>query len=274
VAGAGDINGDGYADFLVGGDKAYVTGGGVAHVYLGGAAPSVSAWNAAQSTARIDLANPASSTSHFGSSVAAAGDINGDGYSDFLVGVDEAEPTSPAAHVYLGSVTPSAALWNGSSVARIDLLNPGATDSFDSSVAGAGDIDGDGLADFVVGTFVSPAAGTTHLYLGAAVPVVAPWNGSAAAGRIDLANPQTATNGIGDFGHVVAGAGDVDADGHCDFLVAAPHPLGADPVVHFYRGASLPSGTLWNGASPGRRLDLVDPKPSDDEFGISVSGAR
>src|SRR5207249_3406499 len=76
VACAGDVNGDGYADLIVG--TLYV---GRAHLYLGGP-------NGLAATPATNLNNPdgASGSSFFGAAVASAEDVNGDGYADLIVG--------------------------------------------------------------------------------------------------------------------------------------------------------------------------------------------
>jgi hypothetical protein len=140
VASAGDVNGDGYADFLVGSYGAS-SGSGSAHLYLGAAMPSLAVWNGTTPSSRINLANPDGASARFGASAANAGDVNGDGYADFLIGAHDASSMAGAAQLYLGAATPSATAWNGTpATGRIDLANPdGASARFGVSVASAGD---------------------------------------------------------------------------------------------------------------------------------------
>jgi len=140
-----DVNGDGYPDFLVGSYGAS-SGAGTAHIYLGSATASTADWNGISPSRRIDLDNPDGANAAFGYTVASAGDVNGDGYADFLVGAYGAGSNAGAAHLYFGSATPSAADWNGSShTGRIDLDNLDGTNAiFGSAVASAGDVNGDG----------------------------------------------------------------------------------------------------------------------------------
>ncbi len=142
VAGAGDVNGDRYADLVIG-SPLYDNGQtneGRAWVYLGsGSGPGASAaW-----TAESDQGS-----AEFGCSVGAAGDVNGDGYADLIVGAhlfDNGETDEGRAFVYLGSASGPAAApsWTAES-------NQAAAD-FGLSVATAGDINGDGYGDVVVG---------------------------------------------------------------------------------------------------------------------------
>src|SRR5262249_52328122 len=106
---AGDVNGDGYADFLVDSNV------GTAYVYLGAATPSATIWNGVAPPRRIDLTPPSGTTGNFGYTVTSVGDVNGDGYAEFLVG--DGGSNAGAAYLYLGVATPSATVWNGTSPA-------------------------------------------------------------------------------------------------------------------------------------------------------------
>jgi hypothetical protein len=270
VASAGDVNGDGFADFLIGSDAANGAGG-TAHIYLGSATPTASAWNISPSTARIDLANPDGTNASFGNSVASAGDVNGDGYTDFLVGAVGASSNAGAAHLYLGSSSPAATTWNGASPSkRVDLTNPdGASALFGTSVASAGDVNGDGYADFLIGTEgISTGAGAAHLYLGAATPSTTVWNGTTPTNRINLANPDGAS---ARFGASVASAGDVNDDGYDDFLIGAHDASSMTGAAQLYLGSSAPSATAWNATPSTGRIDLANPDGGSARFGISVA---
>ncbi len=150
VATAGDVNGDGYSDVIVGaygydGDQADE---GRVFVYHGSSTgPGVAAAWTAESN---------QSNSRFGIAVSTGGDVNGDGYSDVLVGAD--------AYVVAGVSTGRAFLWLGSGTglgANGSPLNDDWTDDgsqigaqdgdFGASVACAGDVDGDGFSDILVG---------------------------------------------------------------------------------------------------------------------------
>ena len=133
VSSAGDINGDGYGDVIVGAlnsDKVYV--------YLG--SPSGYERNAKHHTYRWDLMH-----GRFGCSLSSAGDVNGDGYGDVIVGDDRDQFDIGRAYVYLGS--PSGLIATPS----ITLTGEAAADSFGRAVSYAGDVNGDGYGDVIVG---------------------------------------------------------------------------------------------------------------------------
>jgi hypothetical protein len=165
----------------------------------------------------------------FAHSVARAGDLDGDGRPDWLVG-------APAGvRDALGRVE----LWSGASrraIARVDGDQPG----FGVSVAGLGDVDGDGTADFAVGAppFVrnTTAQGCVVVYSGRERTVLRTL-------RSDVAGLW--------FGACIANAGDADGDAVTDLLVGGN--FGAAPgLVRLYSGASGALLHQWTDASAAR----------------------
>jgi hypothetical protein len=151
VASAGDVNGDGFSDVIVGAwlfDNGE-TDEGRAFVYHGSASglSTTPNWTAESNQA----------LAWFGFSVASAGDVNGDGFSDVIVGAylfDNGETNEGRAFVYHGSAngvnngvpgTPANAAWTAESNQ--------ANAQFGSSVASAGDVNGDGFSDVIVGAY-------------------------------------------------------------------------------------------------------------------------
>jgi len=198
VASAGDVNGDGYADIIVGAPGAGVGQQGVAYIYLGSA-------TGISSTATADtLYGP--SSSGFGISVASAGDVNGDGYSDVIVGTFGSGGGS--AYVYKGSSTGIA------NNATADYVVTGTGGDFGVSVSSAGDVNGDGYSDVIVGAsnvnnYVG-GGGTASIFLGSSAGL-----STTAATVLNAVNP-------GDqFGASVSSAGDVNGDGYSDVIVRA-----------------------------------------------------
>ena len=203
---AGDVNGDGYADVIIGlhsytGD---LGGEGGARVYHGSASGlrTTPAW--ATEGDQFEA--------HFGNSVATAGDVNGDGYADVIVGAhlfDNGEIDEGGAFVYLGSSSGLSTLPSWS----IEADQAGA--ELGNSVASAGDVDGDGFADVIVGAPLFDLSrideGRSLLYRGSAGGL------ASTAIRVREGNQARAY-----FGWSVATAGDVDGDGTSEVIVGAP----------------------------------------------------
>jgi hypothetical protein len=256
VASAGDVNGDGFADLVVGAPGASPGGrslAGTASVFHG------SATGVAAAPAR--LLEGTAAGDYFGRSVASAGDVNGDGFADLVVGAYGADPggrsLAGTASVFHGSATGVAA-----APARL-LEGAAAGDAFGSSVASAGDVNGDGFADLVVGADgADPGgrmqAGTASVFHGSATGV------AAAPARL-LEGAAAGDN----FGRSVASAGDVNGDGFADLVVGAD---GADPGGRIYAGtASVFHGSATGvAAAPAR---LLEGAAAFDSFGISVASA-
>lgn len=206
VSTAGDINGDGYSDLVVG-EPAYSNGQigeGRALLYLGSATGvgTVPSWSF--ETNQIDAA--------LGASVATAGDVNGDGFHDVLLGApgfDRGERDEGRVLLFLGSTSGLSATpaWSH----EIDL----AFAAFGASVATAGDVDGDGYADCVIG---APGASLGAHQRGAAILFRGGPTGLASTG-IAFDAPLAADSG---FGASVASAGDLDGDGFAEVLIGAP----------------------------------------------------
>jgi hypothetical protein len=196
-----DVNEDGYADAIVGSSGAYnandppnASGVEQAALFLGSPSGLSSA----------PVLTITGSQRGLGQAVADAGDVNGDGYADVLVGTGETSTL-----LFLGGpsglgATPSATLPYG------PQTSSGAV-GWMYMLAGAGDTNGDGYADVVIG---DPQSQTVRVFLGR-------------AGGIQ-ATPSTTVTGAGagvaagmNFGVALAGAGDVNGDGYGDLIVGA-----------------------------------------------------
>jgi hypothetical protein len=258
VASAGDVNGDGFGDFLVG---AY-GGAGAVYLYLGSAAPDLRRWNGAAAADRVDLAGGDGDGSTFGAALASAGDVDRDGYGDFLIGAAKAD----TVYLYFGTPSPTT-----SAGRRIVLSSPDGAAAFGASLSGAGDIDGDGYADFAIGAAGAGAgAGIVHLYLGSPAPSGNDWNNASPIRRVDLTNPDGAAAA---FGSAVACAGDVNSDGYADLAITAIGAGITTGAAHLYLGLPTPSRDLWNGLTATWRMDLVSPDGADGLFGSSAAAA-
>jgi hypothetical protein len=224
LAGAGDVNGDGTPDFVVGAiyNDGAAAEGGRAYVYSG------------QDCALLYTIDPELAGDGLGWSVDGAGDVNGDGFADVMVGAALHSPLGlyeGRAYVYLGGAGPHPmTLTSADAHYTITGLHIG--DVMGSSVAGVGDVDGDTFDDFAVGAEGELSAilgtGTVRLFSGQTGEMIRMYSGE---GRNDF------------FGRWIAGSADVNNDGIGDLIVGAwlndstgtnagrayVHMLGGDP---------------------------------------------
>jgi hypothetical protein len=213
VAGIGDVNGDGYDDIAVGArgydDSTARPDAGRTYVFFGGP------WLVGVGAERADANRTgAAAGDEFGTTVAGAGDMDGDGYTDLLVGA----PLRDGVGIDSGSVSWYFGRSSGISVGGVEVTGAAAEDYFGFAVASAGDLNADGFADVVVGAFL---AGPTDN--GAAVYLTgnANRNVSLAAGVLTIgeSGPKTGDQ----LGVSVGGSGDVNGDGLDDTVLGAWH---------------------------------------------------
>mgnify|MGYP002634843663 CR=1 FL=1 len=197
TANAGDVDGDGQDDVLIGAPDAGQAG--VAYLVWGPATTSTSLDNA-------DAALTGVVTGDRAGTVSGAGDVNDDGYDDLLVGTEVGD----VAYLIDGS----AGLGDGS-LANANATVVGGSDGTGRAVSGAGDVDGDGHDDVLLGAYADASGGTRA---GAAYLLYGPLTGSVGAtSHVSLIGEESNDTA----GWSVAGGGDVDGDGLPDLLVGA-----------------------------------------------------
>lgn len=274
VSGAGDVNGDTLDDVVIGAPGSN-SGKGEAVVVFG-----KQDFNTVQLGLLGNQGFRIQGTNFFdqlGMSVSGAGDVNGDGNADVIVGAPTTDfgdfVDGGQSHVVFGKASPDTVLVGSLGAAGFTILGAAAGDQ-SGRVSGAGDVNGDGLADVVIGAPISDpngldAAGTAYVVFGK--QNVLP---------IDLANLGAQGFGIrglaaGDMtGISVSGAGDVNADGLSDIIIGAH---GVDGLAD-YTGASyivfgktdsdwVSLGLLGNGGM------LIQGADSFDQSGQQVAAA-
>ena len=240
VATAGDVNADGYDDVIVGAYH-HANFRGRAYLYMGSSDGLTEPAGLV-----LDGEGP---DDYFGRSVATAGDVNGDGYDDVIVGAQAYDSSTGRAYLYVGG--PAGLSANPAAI----LTGEGTSDSFGQSVGSAGDVNGDGYDDVIVGAHsFDNGTGRIYVYAGA-------------SGGLRTSPTFLATGGgPGDrFGFSVGAAGDVNGDGYGDIIAGAYGVGEGMGSVYVYAGG--PEGL---GARP---TFTVTGEVAGDWFGRSVGTA-
>jgi Ca2+-binding RTX toxin-like protein len=262
VSSAGDINGDGFDDVMVGAVNG-VYGSGASYVVFGkatGFAPNTNL-SSLDGTAGFRISGAAAGDGA-GQSVATAGDVNGDGFDDMIVGSAFADPNgnaSGASHIVFGK---AAGFGSNIDLSSLDgttgfkLSGAAAQDYSGWSVASAGDVNGDGFDDLIVGARRADAnginSGASHVVFGRA---------GGFASNIDLSSLDGTTgfklSGVAaddQSGWSVASAGDINGDGFADLIVGARYAdangtNSGESYVVFGRAPDSPVGRVGSAAS-------------------------
>lgn len=205
---AGDLDGDGVVDLILGAPGEDSGGPSAGAVYLLRGPMVSSAVSAADATLLGEAANDA-----LGHAAAVTPDSDGDALDELALGVPrESTFSGGAGAVFLYDHAPSGS-GTARSSASATITGASVSDSFGRTLASAGDVDGDGLGDLVVGAYGADTAGvgtgSAYLFLG-------PTAGAHTAADAD-AERYGATGAL--LGYAVAGATDTDADGYDDLLV-------------------------------------------------------
>lgn len=244
VGGGMDVNGDGYDDVIVG---AYNQSNGQSNEGLTyvfhGSASGINTTPAA--TREINQAN-----AFYGESVSSAGDVNNDGYDDVIVGAylyDNGQTTEGAAFIYHGSAA-------GISAAPVTSLEANITFAyFGYAVDNAGDVNGDGFDDVVVGAYLFE-----HAQVDEGRAFVFPGSASGISTTPDAVLERNEVSA--QYGYAVCGAGDVNNDGIADIAIGSPKTNFAVTDaggVFVYHGSSCSPNALYEDAD-GDGFGMVD----------------
>jgi len=236
VASAGDVNGDGYDDMLIG--SAGSNFSSQAYLLFGHAGPFAASIGGADLNGTNGLTIVSNTPGNLvGHSVASAGDVNGDGYDDIILGSRSPAvggvPTAGESFVVFGHAGSFGSSFNvdtlngsnGFKIAPVSITDgTGMATLGSTNAASAGDLNGDGLADLVVGVYAADPAGKTNA--GSTYVVFGQSSGFGAT--VDLTKLDAAhgfhIDGVAAKdanGWSVASAGDFNGDGYADLVVSS-----------------------------------------------------
>lgn len=234
VSPAGDVNGDGYADIITGTKTANASMGRV-YIYYGGANMD--------SVADVIVSGTATGL-NWGEVVSNAGDVNSDGYDDVLISATSYSTSTGRAFLLFGGAPMD-------NVIDVTLTGTSTNSMFSSAMAPAGDVNGDGYKDFIIGAYAySTSTGRVFIFYGGSTvstTAAVTLTGSAASSR---------------FGWAVSSAGDQNLDGYDDIVVSSLMVAGdVKGRVDIYYG----------GASMDATADVTYYQTPSEQYGFSLS---
>ena len=252
LAAAGDVNGDGIPDVLVGTPNHTPQSDGPFNV------GRAFVMDGRSDTVLLTLNDPTpQENARAGQSVATLGDVNADGKPDFLVGV----PGKDVGEEF--TIVGVAYIYSGADGSLIRTLNHPAEEEdaqFGFAVANAGDVDGDGVSDALIG---APGHSEAFVFSGR-------------TGSLIFTIPSPAAEKLPSFGYAVAGGKDVNNDGKPDFVIGAPLLKNSQGGVFIFNGSDGTSSrrlripTSQKSARAGASVAAIDDVTGDGRPDIMV----
>ncbi len=272
IAVLGDVDGNGVPDLAVGayGDSSPISYGGAVYVVRLNADGTVTGWSVIDDGTLTG--SPLTAQDRFGSSVAALGDVDGDGVPDLIAGAPY-DPTggywAGAAYVVRLNSNGTVKGWNVLDAGTLPGNKISAVDQFGASMAGLGDLDGDNVPDVAIS---APRDGSALYEAGSVYIVRLNSNGTAKGLSIldDSTLPGSPLEQNDHFGSSVALLGDMDGDGVPDLAVGAP----SDSTGGTEAGAAYVVRLNADGTAKG--VTVIDdttvwPITSQSHFGAAVA---
>lgn len=251
VTAAGDVNGDGLVDYIAGadGDDDVAEGSGQAYLFYGPLTHNINARDADASITGEALVDG------LGNAVSGAGDVNGDGFDDILIGArsnDSNGIQAGRAYLFYGPVT-----GNHTALEADAIISGDPFYELGWSLAPAGDVNGDGFDDVLIGAWMADLVGQAFLYLG---PL---------AGELSVDDAEATFKGVifsEELGDAVTAA-DLNDDGIPDLILGAPRPPlnGEDPGSVYVFFGPITGKFLASAADI-----ILTGEQDNDEFGTSV----
>ncbi|HYE45024.1 MAG TPA: hypothetical protein VEA44_04540, partial [Caulobacter sp.] len=286
VAAAGDVNNDGIDDLIVGASGADPDGGGSGAAYVlfgkntavaGNFAANISASSLTGTTGfQISGTNGGDG---LGNSVA-SGDFNGDGIEDLLVGANQADGYVGAAYVIFGTAAGFAGNIDVSTLNGANGFKMPAAATYDyagTSVANAGDVNGDGIDDIIVGAMGADPGGSNsgaaYIVYGRNTAVAGNFGATVSLGGLNgTAGFRISGEAVGDqLGIYVDGAGDINNDGIDDIIIGA-NGGGNNGAVYVVFGSNAGFTNINVNSLDGTNGFQIDGEASGDNLGIRVTG--
>ncbi|MDB5471287.1 MAG: hypothetical protein JWR84_2847 [Caulobacter sp.] len=280
---AGDVNGDGYDDMIVGAKFADTNGNtnGVTYVVFGKAL----GFTASLNLTGLDGTNGfrihgGAQGDYSGRSVAGAGDVNGDGFDDMLIGSHGSDVNgdrSGSAFLLFGKAT-----WSANTFLNLLTTPDGVRfngvniqDFAGYSVSGAGDVNGDGVADILIGAYkadpTQSGAGSSYVIFGRQIELTRTGGGGSETLNGASADDQLSGNGGNDFLYGFGGDDVLDGGDLSDQLFGGD---GADDLVGGAGGDILTGGAGADQLSGGDGADKLFGGLGSDELGGGAGNDR